>query len=81
MTQVVGSTIEAVESLVRQSTVVEARKKESNDTKVFLPENLLYKRGALSSTCILILAGKVEVIVGKKKVIIHPLMYVYAVCV
>ena len=70
VTQVVGSTIEAVESLVRQSTVVEARKKESYDTKVFLPESLLYKRGALSSTCILILAGKVEVVVGKRKVII-----------
>ena len=73
VTQVVGSTIEAVEILVRQSTVVEARKKGSNDTKVFLPENLLYKRGALSSTCILILAGKVEVVVGKREVIIMTL--------
>jgi hypothetical protein len=63
--ELVGNDVNAIEDLVKQSTVVELKKTVKNTSAKLLPENLLYKRGKISNTCILVLAGKVQVVVGK----------------
>ncbi len=69
--KLVGNNTEAIASLVRKSSVVEVKRRYGQDNQQrsveskLLSENLLYKRGKISNTCILILAGKVLVIAGK----------------
>lgn len=70
--QLVENNSQAVEALVRSSTVVELKRAKpvdgSEDTihsREQHPENVLYKRGKVANYCVLILSGKAMVIVGK----------------
>lgn len=70
--QLVGSNQQAIEALVRSSTVVElkrARPADGSEDTIHAreqhPENVLYKRGKVANYCVLILSGKATVIVGK----------------
>lgn len=52
-----------IEQMVRDSLVVEA-KRSAADSKSFLPQDQIYKRGKVSDTVTLILNGKVQLLVG-----------------
>jgi len=71
--QLMEKNAEAIENLVRSSTVVELKRAKPADgteedtihSREQHPENVLYKRGKVANYCVLILSGKATVIVGK----------------
>jgi hypothetical protein len=64
---VYGNDRAAVVRLVREGTVMNAKRKSEENAPRPLAEDILYKRHKISSTCTLVLTGKVGILAGKEE--------------